>query len=214
MEYANLCTFISYLISYLRASEKIFNLQIYVCGMLKHFSKLCSKKPQKSSPEFSRLCGRPPLPSRGGGQHATVTCECVRQCVRLPSRAWCHQDSAHWLPSRCTSHSPPAPYPYRECISKVCPVSQQKWAYHDWYGLFLPIWCQHWDCTLYDFATFHTKNGCNRLILSSYPSSDFIEIKSPLKNYFFFSILFVITFQLFFLSYMYNFLFVLDFLGF
>ena len=37
MEYANLCTFISYLISYLRASEKIFNLQIYVCGMLKHF---------------------------------------------------------------------------------------------------------------------------------------------------------------------------------
>ena len=110
MEYANLCTFISYLISYLRASEKIFNLQIYVCGMLKHFLKLCSKKPQKSSPEFSRLCGRPPLPSRGGGQHATVTRECVRQCVRLPSRAWCHQDSTHWLPSRCTSHSPPAPY--------------------------------------------------------------------------------------------------------
>ena len=88
----------------------MFNLQIYVCGMLKHFSKLCSKKPQKSSPEFSRLCGRPPLPSRGGGQHATVTRECVRQCVRLPSRAWCHQDSTHWLPSRCTSHSPPAPY--------------------------------------------------------------------------------------------------------
>ena len=105
MEYANLCTFISYLISYLHALEKIFNLQMYVCGMLKHFLKLCSKKPQKSSPEFSRLCGRPPLPSRGGGQHATVTHECVRQCVRLPSRAWCHQDSTHWLPSRCTSHS-------------------------------------------------------------------------------------------------------------
>ena len=108
--YANSCTFISYLISYLSALEKIFNLQIYVCGMLKHFLKLCSKKPQKSSPEFSRLCGRPPLPSRGGGQHATVTRECVRQCVRLPSRAWCHQDSTHWLPSSCTSHSPPAPY--------------------------------------------------------------------------------------------------------
>ena len=106
-----MCTFISYLISYLRASEKIFNLQIYVCGMHKHFLKLCSKKPQKSSPEFSRLCGRPPLPSRGGGQHATVTHECVRQCVRLPSRAWCHQDSTHWLPSSCTSHSTSAPYP-------------------------------------------------------------------------------------------------------
>ena len=88
---------------------EMFNLQIYVCGMLKHFSKLCSKKPQKSSPEFSRLCGRPPLPSRGGGQHAAVTRECVRQCVRLPSRAWCHPDSTHWLPSRCTSHSPSAP---------------------------------------------------------------------------------------------------------
>ena len=57
MEYGNLCTFISYLISHLRALEKMFNLQIYVCGMLKHFSKLCSTKQQKSSPEFSRLFG-------------------------------------------------------------------------------------------------------------------------------------------------------------
>ena len=59
-------------LSFLRASEKIFNLQIYVCGMLKHFLKLCSKKPHKSSPEFSRLCGRPPLPSGGGGPSGPV----------------------------------------------------------------------------------------------------------------------------------------------
>ena len=164
MEYGNLCTFISYLILHLQALEKMINLQIYVCGMLKHFLKLCSKKPQKSSPEFSRLCGRPPA-LYGGGR---TTCP-------LPQGG------------------------YRECISKVCPVSQQKWAYHDWYGLFLPIWCQHWDCTLYDFATFHTKNGCNRLILSSYPSSDFIEIKSPLKNYFFFLNLICYYFSIVFL---------------